>query len=193
MGLKSDLLPACVWHEEHPSQDFFLLVLFRKLPGRNVYAQMHNEKEQEMTSPVNHSEDTQNIIQGEEFIDDDLDSQTLGNARGNCHVFMNPWKGIRISCARCTLSTVFPDSPIHFFCFLYILCCLLYRNPHLGTPQHHYLAVTPSGRSGNLNSYRVPLLLMPVSVQSQVSGMLNGRLRCHSPPSPAPLKTTTPF
>uniref|UniRef100_A0A8C4WDM8 VPS10 domain-containing receptor SorCS2 n=1 Tax=Gopherus evgoodei TaxID=1825980 RepID=A0A8C4WDM8_9SAUR len=56
-------------------------VLFRKLPGRNVYAQMHNEKEQEMTSPVNHSEDTQNIIQGEEFIDDDLDSQTLGNAR----------------------------------------------------------------------------------------------------------------
>uniref|UniRef100_A0A672PM18 VPS10 domain-containing receptor SorCS2 n=1 Tax=Sinocyclocheilus grahami TaxID=75366 RepID=A0A672PM18_SINGR len=51
---------------------------FRKLPGRNVYAQMHNEKEQEMTSPVNHSEDTQNIIQGEEFIDDDLDSQTLG-------------------------------------------------------------------------------------------------------------------
>ncbi|XP_052002910.1 VPS10 domain-containing receptor SorCS2-like isoform X4 [Xyrauchen texanus] len=56
---------------------------FRKLPGRNVYAQMHKEKEQEMSSPVNHSEDTQNIIQGEEFIDDDLDSQTLGNAGGN--------------------------------------------------------------------------------------------------------------
>lgn len=55
---------------------------FRKLPGRNVYAQMRNEKEQEMTSPVNHSEDTQNIIQGEEFIDDDLDSQTLGNTGG---------------------------------------------------------------------------------------------------------------
>ncbi|KAH0618070.1 hypothetical protein JD844_017039 [Phrynosoma platyrhinos] len=54
-----------------------------KLPGRNVYAQMQNEKEQEMTSPVNHREDTQNIIQGEEFIDDDLDCQTLGNARGN--------------------------------------------------------------------------------------------------------------
>ncbi|XP_056208638.1 VPS10 domain-containing receptor SorCS2 isoform X2 [Falco biarmicus] len=83
---------------------FILYKFKRKLPGRNVYAQMHNEKEQEMTSPVNHSEDTQNIIQGEEFIDDDLDSQTL---------------------------------------------------------------VTPSGRSGNLNSYRVPLLLMPVSVQSQ--------------------------
>ncbi|XP_057201140.1 VPS10 domain-containing receptor SorCS2 isoform X3 [Triplophysa rosa] len=56
---------------------------FRKLPGRNFYAQMHNEKEQEMTSPVNHSEDTQNIIQSEEFIDDDMDSQTLGNAGGN--------------------------------------------------------------------------------------------------------------
>uniref|UniRef100_A0A4W4EQL8 VPS10 domain-containing receptor SorCS2 n=1 Tax=Electrophorus electricus TaxID=8005 RepID=A0A4W4EQL8_ELEEL len=58
------------------------LLCFRKLPGRNVYAQMHNEKEQEMTSPVSHGDDTQNIIQGEEFIDDDLDSQTLGNGRG---------------------------------------------------------------------------------------------------------------
>lgn len=57
-----------------------------------------------------------------------------------------------------------------FLLFLYILCCLLYRHPHLGTPPpHHYLAVTPSGRGGNLNSYRVPLLLMAVSVQSQVS------------------------
>uniref|UniRef100_A0A8C2CMP0 Sortilin-related VPS10 domain containing receptor 2 n=1 Tax=Cyprinus carpio TaxID=7962 RepID=A0A8C2CMP0_CYPCA len=61
---------------------FILFKFKRKLPGRNVYAQMHNEKEQEMTSPVNHSEDTQNIIQGEEFIDDDLDSQTLGNPGG---------------------------------------------------------------------------------------------------------------
>ncbi|MGH0126614.1 UNVERIFIED_CONTAM: hypothetical protein FKN15_016526 [Acipenser sinensis] len=57
---------------------FILYKFKRKLPGRNVYAQMHNVKEQEMTSPVNHSEDTQNTIQGEEFIDDDLDSQTLG-------------------------------------------------------------------------------------------------------------------
>ncbi|KAM3591251.1 uncharacterized protein V6R79_025534 [Siganus canaliculatus] len=62
---------------------FILYKFKRKLPGsRNVYAQMHNEKEQEMTSPVNHSEDTQHIIQGEEFIDDDLDSQTLGNHSG---------------------------------------------------------------------------------------------------------------
>ncbi|XP_078069416.1 VPS10 domain-containing receptor SorCS2 isoform X3 [Mustelus asterias] len=61
---------------------FILHKFKRKIPGRNVYAQMHNEKEQEMTSPVNHSEDTQHIIQGEEYIDDDLDSQTLGNGRG---------------------------------------------------------------------------------------------------------------
>ncbi|KAL7984657.1 hypothetical protein Chor_003227, partial [Crotalus horridus] len=43
---------------------------------------MQTEKEQEMTSPVNHREDTQNT-QGEEFIDDDLDCQTLGNARAH--------------------------------------------------------------------------------------------------------------
>lgn len=71
---------------------------FRKLPGRNVYAQMHNEKEQEMTSPVSHSEDTQNIIQGEEFIDDDLDSQTLGNkAQG--------WRNSTIKGSRACCST----------------------------------------------------------------------------------------
>ncbi|KAM3938649.1 VPS10 domain-containing receptor SorCS2 isoform 1-T1 [Leptodactylus fuscus] len=88
---------------------FILYKFKRKMPGRNVYAQMHNEKEQEMTSPVNHSEDTQNIIQGEEFIDDDMDTQTLGNAR-----------------------------------------------------------VTLSGRGGFLSSYKVPLLSVPASVQSQV-------------------------
>lgn len=66
------------------TEDAYPPLFFRKLPGsRNVYAQMHNEKEQEMTSPVNHSEDTQHIIQGEEFIDDDLDSQTLGNTGGS--------------------------------------------------------------------------------------------------------------
>uniref|UniRef100_A0A2R9BF99 VPS10 domain-containing receptor SorCS2 n=1 Tax=Pan paniscus TaxID=9597 RepID=A0A2R9BF99_PANPA len=36
----------------------------RKRPGRTVYAQMHNEKEQEMTSPVSHSEDVQGAVQG---------------------------------------------------------------------------------------------------------------------------------
>uniref|UniRef100_A0A4X2M4E9 Sortilin related VPS10 domain containing receptor 2 n=1 Tax=Vombatus ursinus TaxID=29139 RepID=A0A4X2M4E9_VOMUR len=76
-------------------QIFFLLYL-RKLPGRTVYAQMHNEKEQEMTSPVNHSEDTQNIIQGEEFIDDDVDSQTLGNTRGNFTFLYSPFAEYKI-------------------------------------------------------------------------------------------------
>uniref|UniRef100_A0AAY4A350 VPS10 domain-containing receptor SorCS2 n=1 Tax=Denticeps clupeoides TaxID=299321 RepID=A0AAY4A350_9TELE len=66
---------------------FVLYKFKRKLPGRNVYAQMHNEKEQEMTSPVNHSEDTQNIIQGEEFIDDDLDSQTLGRPHNRWKIY----------------------------------------------------------------------------------------------------------
>lgn len=42
---------------------------------------MHNEKEQEMTSPVSHGQGVQGAIQGEEFIDDDLDSRTLGNGR----------------------------------------------------------------------------------------------------------------
>ncbi|XP_054341647.1 VPS10 domain-containing receptor SorCS2 isoform X2 [Pongo pygmaeus] len=61
---------------------FILYKFKRKRPGRTVYAQMHNEKEQEMTSPVSHSEDVQGTVQGEEFIDDDLDSQTLGNHSG---------------------------------------------------------------------------------------------------------------
>ncbi|XP_025242319.1 VPS10 domain-containing receptor SorCS2 isoform X2 [Theropithecus gelada] len=61
---------------------FILYKFKRKRPGRTVYAQMHNEKEQEMTSPVSHSEDVQGTAPGEEFIDDDLDSQTLGNHSG---------------------------------------------------------------------------------------------------------------
>ncbi|XP_049598842.1 VPS10 domain-containing receptor SorCS2 isoform X4 [Syngnathus scovelli] len=57
---------------------FLLHKLKRKLPAgsRSVYAQMRDEKEQEMTSPVNHSEDTQHIIRGDE--DDEADS--LGRA-----------------------------------------------------------------------------------------------------------------
>ncbi|XP_069877716.1 VPS10 domain-containing receptor SorCS2 [Dipodomys merriami] len=43
---------------------FILYKFKRKRPGRTVYAQMHNEKEQEMTSPVSHSEDTQGTVQG---------------------------------------------------------------------------------------------------------------------------------
>lgn len=66
------------------TEDAYPPLCFRKLRGNHsIYAQMHNEKEQEMTSPVNHSEDTQHIIQGDEFIDDDLDTHTLGNAGGS--------------------------------------------------------------------------------------------------------------
>lgn len=61
---------------------FILYKFKRKLPCTHNYAQMHSVKEQEMISPVNHSEDTQQIIQGEEYIDDDLDSQTLGTHSG---------------------------------------------------------------------------------------------------------------
>uniref|UniRef100_A0A8C5XDM3 VPS10 domain-containing receptor SorCS2 n=1 Tax=Microcebus murinus TaxID=30608 RepID=A0A8C5XDM3_MICMU len=43
---------------------FILYKFKRKRPGRTVYAQMHNEKEQEMTSPVGHCEDVQSTIQG---------------------------------------------------------------------------------------------------------------------------------
>ncbi|XP_062069475.1 VPS10 domain-containing receptor SorCS2 isoform X1 [Lepus europaeus] len=43
---------------------FVLYKFKRKRPGRTVYAQMHNEKEQEMTSPVSHSEDTHGVSQG---------------------------------------------------------------------------------------------------------------------------------
>ncbi|XP_075400770.1 VPS10 domain-containing receptor SorCS2 isoform X2 [Tenrec ecaudatus] len=43
---------------------FILYKFKRKRPGRTVYAQMHNEKEQEMTSPVSHSEDAQGTGQG---------------------------------------------------------------------------------------------------------------------------------
>ncbi|XP_025777413.1 VPS10 domain-containing receptor SorCS2 [Puma concolor] len=42
---------------------FILYKFKRKRPGRTVYAQMHNEKEQEMTSPVSHSQGVQSVIQ----------------------------------------------------------------------------------------------------------------------------------
>lgn len=51
----------------------------RKRPDRTVYAQMHNTKEQEMTSPLGHSQGVPGAVQREDFIDGDLHSQTLGN------------------------------------------------------------------------------------------------------------------
>uniref|UniRef100_A0A8C2P1D2 VPS10 domain-containing receptor SorCS2 n=1 Tax=Capra hircus TaxID=9925 RepID=A0A8C2P1D2_CAPHI len=56
---------------------FILYKFKRKRPGRTVYAQMHNEKEQEMTSPVSHSQGVRSATQGEEFIEDDLHSVSV--------------------------------------------------------------------------------------------------------------------
>ncbi|XP_061047927.1 VPS10 domain-containing receptor SorCS2 [Eubalaena glacialis] len=61
---------------------FILYKFKRKRPGRTVYAQMYNEKEQEMTSPGSRSQDAQGAARGEEFIDDELHSQPLGNHSG---------------------------------------------------------------------------------------------------------------
>ncbi|XP_054993352.1 VPS10 domain-containing receptor SorCS2 [Sorex araneus] len=61
---------------------FILFKFKRKRPSRTVYAQMHNEKEQEMTSPLGPPQGAQSGSRGEEFRDDDLDSHTLGNHSG---------------------------------------------------------------------------------------------------------------
>ncbi|XP_043569021.1 VPS10 domain-containing receptor SorCS3-like isoform X1 [Chiloscyllium plagiosum] len=63
---------------------FIIYKFKRKIPGINVYAQMPNEKEQEMISPVSQIESIPNITQNEltrpeEFTVDDLDIQNLGN------------------------------------------------------------------------------------------------------------------
>lgn len=44
-----------------------------------------------MTSPVSHSQGVQSATQGEEFIDDELDMQTLGNARPETRLPSLPW------------------------------------------------------------------------------------------------------
>ncbi|XP_036272948.2 VPS10 domain-containing receptor SorCS2-like, partial [Pipistrellus kuhlii] len=54
----------------------------RKRPDRTVYAQMHNAKEQEMTSPLGHGQAGPGPVQPEEFMDGDLHPPTLGNHSG---------------------------------------------------------------------------------------------------------------
>ncbi|XP_037386320.1 VPS10 domain-containing receptor SorCS2, partial [Talpa occidentalis] len=61
---------------------FILFKFKRKRPGRTVYAQMHNEKEQEMTSPASPGQGVQSAAQGEQCVDGDLDAQTPGNHSG---------------------------------------------------------------------------------------------------------------
>ncbi|XP_036848735.2 VPS10 domain-containing receptor SorCS2 isoform X2 [Manis javanica] len=61
---------------------FTLYKFKRKRPGRTVYAQMHNEKEQEMTSPVSHGQGGQGAVRGEALIEGELHAQALGNHSG---------------------------------------------------------------------------------------------------------------
>lgn len=77
----------------------------------------------------------------------------------------------------CALPSCSSHSPsISFSHTLYFACLFVFLRPNLGIPPHHCLAVTLSGRGGLFNSYKVPLLSMPASVHSQVSGMLGGCL-----------------
>lgn len=53
----------------------------RKIPGLNVYAQMQNEKEQEMTSPVNPAEarpSSHRDLQPLEILDTEFNSRPVG-------------------------------------------------------------------------------------------------------------------
>ena len=55
----------------------------RKIPGLNVYAQMQNEKEQEMTSPVNPTEarpSAQRDLQSLEILDPEFNSRPVGES-----------------------------------------------------------------------------------------------------------------
>lgn len=54
----------------------------RKIPGLNVYAQMQNEKEQEMMSPANPTEATpssqRDLVHSLEILDTEFNSRPIG-------------------------------------------------------------------------------------------------------------------
>lgn len=54
----------------------------RKIPGLNVYAQMQNEKEQEMRSPANPTEATagsqRDLVHSVEILDTEFNSRPIG-------------------------------------------------------------------------------------------------------------------
>ncbi|XP_045147359.1 VPS10 domain-containing receptor SorCS1, partial [Echinops telfairi] len=63
---------------------FVIYKFKRKIPGINVYAQMQNEKEQEMTSPVSHPESRPNSPQSElrrpgQLLDEKVEARLLGS------------------------------------------------------------------------------------------------------------------
>ncbi|KAF7253643.1 VPS10 domain-containing receptor SorCS3 [Varanus komodoensis] len=63
---------------------FVIYKFKRKIPGINVYAQMQNEKDQEMVSPGSQSESMPNVPQRElmtpeQLVDEKLDTQPIGS------------------------------------------------------------------------------------------------------------------
>ncbi|XP_049710969.1 VPS10 domain-containing receptor SorCS1 isoform X1 [Elephas maximus indicus] len=63
---------------------FVIYKFKRKIPGINVYAQMQNEKEQEMISPFSHTESRPNTPQTQlrrpgQLLDEKVESQHIGN------------------------------------------------------------------------------------------------------------------
>uniref|UniRef100_A0A3P9KV76 VPS10 domain-containing receptor SorCS2 n=1 Tax=Oryzias latipes TaxID=8090 RepID=A0A3P9KV76_ORYLA len=69
---------------------FVIYKFKRKIPGLNVYAQMQNEKEQEMKSPVNPSEATpssqQDLVHSLEILDSEFSSRPIGCLKPHVHV-----------------------------------------------------------------------------------------------------------
>uniref|UniRef100_A0A8C4KJH6 Sortilin related VPS10 domain containing receptor 1 n=1 Tax=Dromaius novaehollandiae TaxID=8790 RepID=A0A8C4KJH6_DRONO len=63
---------------------FVIYKFKRKIPGLNIYAQMQNEKDQEMVSPVSQRESIPNVPQSElmspeQLVDEKLDIQPIGS------------------------------------------------------------------------------------------------------------------
>ncbi|KAM8880472.1 VPS10 domain-containing receptor SorCS1 isoform 2-T2 [Spinachia spinachia] len=69
---------------------FVIYKFKRKIPGLNVYAQMQNEKEQEMMSPANPTEGTANsqreLVHSLEDLDSELNSRPIGCIKPHVHV-----------------------------------------------------------------------------------------------------------
>ncbi|XP_035493958.2 VPS10 domain-containing receptor SorCS1 isoform X1 [Scophthalmus maximus] len=69
---------------------FVIYKFKRKIPGINVYAQMQNEKEQEMMSPANPTEATpgsqRDLVHSLETLDTELNSRPIGCMKPHVHV-----------------------------------------------------------------------------------------------------------
>nr|XP_019939359.1 PREDICTED: VPS10 domain-containing receptor SorCS1-like [Paralichthys olivaceus] len=69
---------------------FVIYKFKRKIPGLNVYAQMQNEKEQEMMSPANPTEappgSQRDLVHSLEILDTELNSRPIGCMKPHVHV-----------------------------------------------------------------------------------------------------------